>query len=157
MLRQSASARPLRSPRALAIILTGSECDFSTIRLRACLELRVMRFLNCFCLAFCCTLTTFSHSQGGIKIVSDWSTDWDVGSSITYVKLSTRAWQTLYGENPETLVWMYQQSRIGTPGKPLLSKQGERMLEYAIYFTLIMKLHGGIMSIREQGRLSCKA
>src|SRR5579871_6726419 len=44
-----------------------------------------MRPPVCFCLAICAALGTFVHPQEGIKIVSRWSTNWDVGSSVTYV------------------------------------------------------------------------
>ena len=44
-----------------------------------------MRLLIALCLACCALLTTLCHGQEGIKIVSDWSTNWDAGSSVTYV------------------------------------------------------------------------
>jgi len=37
------------------------------------------------CAAICAALGTLVHAQEGTKIVSFWSTKWDVGSSVTYI------------------------------------------------------------------------
>jgi len=59
--------------------------DFSPINRTSRLELTIMKPLIFLNVALCAGLTTLCDAQEGIKIVSRWSTNWDVGSSLTYV------------------------------------------------------------------------